>query len=162
MGFCSRLHITPVDMEFHDDNYDGSDSSVSNQSSDIEEESKLKSFTQALQMAQTAALKKEIENKRGPYSKKSERTHRRHKQRRTELASKGFLSVSEYMSLKGSSGPEKHDTLTPELDAIALQEELEESSSSSEANTLDQDNCAYSSVSASAASRRRNPISAYL
>ncbi len=120
MGFCSHLHIIPVDMEFHDDNYDGSDSSVFNQSSDIKEESKLKSFTQALQMAQTAALKKEIENKRGPYSKKSKRTHRRHKQYCTELASKGFLSVSEYMSLKGSSGPEKHDTLTPELDAIAL------------------------------------------
>ncbi|KAF8504890.1 hypothetical protein F5888DRAFT_1631226 [Russula emetica] len=56
--FCSRLHITPAIMEFHDD--DDSDI-VSNHSSDIEEETELRKFTQALQNGQNAALKREKE-----------------------------------------------------------------------------------------------------
>ena len=72
MDFCSHHHITPVNREFHD-NDDGSNlnPSVSNHSSNIEEESNLKQFTQAVQMAQTAALKKANEKKQGSYLKKS-------------------------------------------------------------------------------------------
>jgi hypothetical protein len=149
MGFCSRLHITPVNREFHDDD-DGSDldPSVSDHSSDIEEESKLKQFTQALQMAQTAALKKANEKTRGPYLKKSRQTIKRHEQNRIRLAEKGTLSLYEYASLKGIplTRKPKHDTLTPKLNKIALREESEESSD--EANGLDLDS-SINSVSVS-------------
>jgi len=46
--FCSRLNITPAIREFHDEDENGPDLCVSDQSSDIEEESKLKKFTQTL------------------------------------------------------------------------------------------------------------------
>ena len=51
----------PANREFHDDDSDLD--LVSNQSSDIEEESELKKFTQALQMAQTIAVNKEKKEK---------------------------------------------------------------------------------------------------
>jgi len=54
--FCSCLDITPAIREFHDDEEDSDlDPVVSNQSSDIEDESELKTFTQALQRAQVIA-----------------------------------------------------------------------------------------------------------
>lgn len=140
-GFCSRLHITPAQREFHDDDDDSDlDLPVSNQSSDIEDETELNRFMQALQRAQTAALKKQKKNKRGSYLKHSKRTQKRRKLLRNELASKGFLPVDEYMSLKGI--PIKNDKLTPEPDKIAAREESEEDSD--EMNALEQ---AYTSIS---------------
>ena len=50
--FCSRLNITPAIQEFSDENESGPELCVSDQSSDIEEESELKRFTQALRNAQ--------------------------------------------------------------------------------------------------------------
>ncbi|KAF8488554.1 hypothetical protein F5888DRAFT_1639131 [Russula emetica] len=72
VDFCSRFHVTPAVREYHDDE-DESDPHlcVSNQSSDIEEESELKTFSEALKKAQVAALKRVNKNKRGKYSKKS-------------------------------------------------------------------------------------------
>jgi hypothetical protein len=78
-------------------------------------------------------LKKEKENKWGVYSKKSKKTQKCHKQLHIDLASKGFLPVDQYMSLKGLSV--KCDKLTPELNEIAAREESEEGSD--EANALD-------------------------
>ena len=123
--FCSRLQITPVSREFH--NEDDSDPSVSNHSSDIEEESELKRFTQALQEAQIAALKREKDNKnkRGRYSKQSKKTQKRRKKLRIDLASKGFLPVDEYMRRKGI--PEKSNKPTLESSTITLQEASEDS-----------------------------------
>jgi hypothetical protein len=68
--FCSRFHITPNAREFHDDqDHNNLDLCVSDSSSDIEEESKLKKFTQALRNAHITVLKKEDKKKRGIYSK---------------------------------------------------------------------------------------------
>jgi len=139
--FCSCLHITPVIREFHDE--DNSDHlSVSNHSSDVEEESELKRFTQALQTAQIAALTRENRNKKGFYSKRSADTQRRCKKLRVKLVLDGFLPVDEYMRRKGV--PVKHNAPTPELDKINLREESEEGSD--EANTPDRDTCTYSSI----------------
>ena len=78
--FCLHFHIIPNFREFHNDqNPSDLDLYVFNQSSnieDIEEESKLKNFTQALQNAHITALKTENKNKRGMYSKQSKRTLR--------------------------------------------------------------------------------------
>jgi len=66
--FCSHLNITPA--IFHDDENDSDpDLSVSKKSSDIEEESQLRSFTQALKKAHIVALKKKNKKKQGQYSK---------------------------------------------------------------------------------------------
>ena len=141
--FCSRLEITPANREFqfHDNEADSDlDPSVSDHTSDIEKESELKRFTQALQRAQTVALKKEKENKRGPYTKQSKRTQKRRQQLQIDFASKGFLPLDQYMSLK--SVPVKHDKLTSELDEIAAREESEDDSD--EPNALDQE---YTNIS---------------
>ena len=145
--FCLRLQITPVSREFH--NEDDSDSSVSNHSSDIKEESELKRFTQALQEAQIAALKREKDNKnkRGRYSKQSKKTLKRRKKLRIDLASKGFLPVDEYMRRKGI--PEKSNKPTLESSTITLQEASEDSD---EENGPDRDTCTYSSVNSASES----------
>jgi hypothetical protein len=79
--FCSHLEITPANREFYDNEADSDfDPSVSDHTFDIEQKSELKRFTQALQRAQTVTLKKEEENKQGPYTKQSKRTQKRHKQ----------------------------------------------------------------------------------
>jgi hypothetical protein len=150
--FCSRHHITPATREFHDDEDEsGSDLCASNQSSDIEEESELKRFTQALQMAQINSLKKEKENKNKNkwmvYSKQSKRTQQHCTKNHNDLRAKGFLSVDEYM--RRMEKPEKQDVSDPptsELDNItkAIWEESEEASD--EANALAQDTCGYWSV----------------
>ena len=59
--FCSHHNITPAIREFHNDE-DGIDlilSQFSNVKVDIIKETELKRFTQALQKAQTTALKNE-------------------------------------------------------------------------------------------------------
>jgi hypothetical protein len=62
--FCSRLQITPSIRQFYEDEDDTDpDLCVSDQSSDIEEESELRRFTRALQEAQVIALKEEKKNK---------------------------------------------------------------------------------------------------
>jgi hypothetical protein len=139
----------PANREFHDDDSDLD--LVSNQSSDIEEESELKKFTQALQMAQTIALNKEKKRKRGMYSKRSKKTQKHRKQFRADLASKGFLPLDEYMSVKGI--PVKKDKCTPEPDKITAREESE--SSSDEAIALDQ---AYTSVSSASETGSEGPL----
>jgi hypothetical protein len=138
--FCSRFHITPVTREF-DENDSDLDHFVSDQSSDIEDESELKTFIQAFRMGQIAALKNEKKNKRGMYSKRSKRTLKRHKEAAIESALKGFLPLDQYISLKGIP---KRDEPTPELDNAVVQEEPE--ASSDEANTLGRDTCTHSEV----------------
>jgi len=152
--FCSRLNITPA--IFHDDEDDSDpDLSVSEKSSDIEEESQLRSFTQALKKAHIVALKKE-NKKQGQYSKRSYDTLKHHKQVQIELVSKGFLPLDEYMSLKKI--PVKHNKLTPESntrdEGIVLEEgnvveifREESEESSDEATTLVHNTHAPSSVS---------------
>jgi hypothetical protein len=95
--FCSRLNITPAIQEFPDENESGPELCVSDQSSDVEEESELKKFTQALQIAQITALKKEMVKKRTKYSKKSKQTLKRRAQVRNKLESMGFLPVDKYI-----------------------------------------------------------------
>jgi hypothetical protein len=140
--FCSRLHLTPAIRDFCDDD-DNPDLCVSDQSSDIEEESELKKFTRALQEAQIIALKKENKNRRGTYSKKSKKTLKRRRQHRINLVAKGFHPVDEYMRLKNLT--EKKNEDAPELDKIILQEESEEGSD--EEIGLVQDTCTHSSIS---------------
>jgi hypothetical protein len=142
--FCSRHHITPAIREFHDEDETGPDLCLSDQSSDIEEECELKKFTQALQKAQRAALKKEVKNKKTIYSKRSKRTLKRRIEFRNKLASKGFLPVDEYIRLKRKT-EEGNNTDTPEGDIIsAVREESEEDSD--EANTLARDTCAHRGI----------------
>jgi hypothetical protein len=127
--FCSRLNITPVIMEFHDDDDDCDiiSGSVSNHSSDIEEESEITKFTQALQDAQIAASKRENKKRRGVYSKKSSNTLKRRKHALIDLVSNGFLPLDEYIRRKGI--PVKYNKPTPpKADKTSLQEESEESS----------------------------------
>ncbi len=140
---------TPIDLECVLDDSDLD----SDQSTEIEEESELKKFTRTLQKAQITLLKTANKNRRGLYSKKSKETLRRHKQAHNKLASKGFLPVDQYMTLRGI--PVKGDQLTPKLDvgikAITLekgdiikglQEESEEGSD--KVMALDHNTCAYS------------------
>ena len=82
--FCLHCHITPAIREFHDN--DDVIDLIPSPSFDIEEESKLIRFTQALQNAQIIALK-------------NENKHR--KQAHIKLASKGYISLHEYTNLKG-------------------------------------------------------------
>jgi hypothetical protein len=145
--FCLRLHITPAIREFHDDEGE-SDPDLSNQSSDIEEESELKRFSEAFRMAQVTAMMKENKNKRGKYSKQSKKTMKRRMQVRIDLASKGFLPVDEFIKLKGNAKQCGTNAPTSEPDNIinAVREESEEGSD--EANVLVQDSvtCADRSV----------------
>jgi hypothetical protein len=145
--FCSRLHITPVIKDFHDVEDDSDQENLlSDQSSDIEEESELQKFSQALRDAQIAALKTINKNKRGPYSKKSRNTIQRRKQAQIQLASKGFLPLYEYMRLK-SDTKKKTDAATSTSESeniIDLREESEEAPD--EANPPVQGPCAHSSV----------------
>lgn len=140
---------TPTDLECVLDESDLD----SDQSTEIEEESELKKFTHTLQKAQITLLKTANKNRRGLYSKKSKETLRRHKQAHNKLASKGFLPVDQYMTLRGI--PVKGDQLTPKLDAgikaitlekgdiiKGLQEESEEGSD--KVMALDHNACAYS------------------
>ena len=140
---------TPTDLECILDESDLD----SDQSTEIEEESELKKFTHTLQKAQITLLKTANKNRRGPYSKRSKETLQHHKQACNKLASKGFLSVDQYMTLRGI--PVKGDQLTPKLDAgikaITLekdniikgfQEESEEGSD--KVMALDHNACAYS------------------
>jgi hypothetical protein len=69
-------------------------------------------------------LEKQKKNKRGSYLKHSKRTQKHCKLLCNKLASKGFLPVDEYMSLKGI--PIRNDKLTPEPDKIAAREESKE------------------------------------
>ncbi len=146
--FCSHLHITPAITEFHGDEGESDLDIVSNKSSDIEEESKLKQFTKALQTAQHTVLKKANKNKGRRYSKQSEKTLKRCMQVCIKLASKGFLPVDEYIRLKDNM--KKHNgtgaALTPESDNVInlLQEESEEDSD--EANMPAQATCAYGNI----------------
>jgi len=112
--FCSRLNITPAIWEFSDENESGPELCVSDQSSDIEEESELQKFSQALRITQITALKKEMENKRTKYSKRSKQTLQHRTQVCNKLASMGFLPVDEYIRLKSNTEKEK-DTNTPEV-----------------------------------------------
>ena len=131
--FCLRHHITPAFRELHEDEDNSCpDLCVSDQSSDIEDESKLKKFTWALQEAQIIALKEEKRNKRGVYSKRSKKTLKRHKQVHINMMSKGFLPVDEFIKLKGCLV--NQNKLTTEQDKIIIQEESEEGSN--EANGL--------------------------
>ncbi len=115
MDFCSCHHIEPAIRDFNDDKDDSDpELPVSDQSSEIEEESALKKFTQAFQTAQIIALKKSNKNKQGVYSKRSTDTMKWHKQVHLKLVSKGFLPVDEYIKLKKI--PVKGDKLTPESD----------------------------------------------
>src|SRR5882757_3361565 len=99
-------HITPA---INDDGGESdSDPCLSNHSSDIEEESELRIFAQALRMAQVTALKKE-NKKRGMYSKRSKTILKCCMQDRIELESKGFYTVDKYMKFKGIK-VKKHDT----------------------------------------------------
>jgi len=143
--FCSHLNITPAIREFHDEDETGSDLCVSNQSSDIEEESELKKFTQALQMAQINALKNKTQKKKTVYSKKLKRTLKCQMQFHNKMASKGFLSVDKYMQLKNKT-KESNNADTPKVDNIitTVQEESEEDSDG--ANVLVKETCAYRSV----------------
>jgi hypothetical protein len=144
--FCSHLHITPAIREFHDDDNDSnSDLHVSDNPSDddITQESDLKKFTQALHDAQIAALKKETKKRRGSYLKNSKKTLKRKEKYHTEMASKGFLPLHEFMRLKGLAQEQvKH---APEPDKTVVREESEEGSDN--ANGLDKDTCTSSSVS---------------
>ena len=105
--FYSHFQITPIIREFCDVNNDSN-----HQSSNIEEESELTKFAQALQEAQIIALKEENKNKRGVYSKHSKKTLKHHEEVQVKLASEGFLSIKEYMQVKGL--PIKQNKLAPE------------------------------------------------
>jgi hypothetical protein len=143
--FCSRLHITPATREFHDDQDESDqDLCVSDHSSDIEEETELKRFTQALRNAQITALKNKNKNKRGTYSKHSKRTLRHRKQFRTKLASKGFLPVDEYIRLKAKQG--NQNKLTSELGNI-IDIVTDESEEGSDTNTPARDTCSVDGTS---------------
>ena len=141
--FCSRLNITPVITEFHDEDDNDLDVTISNHSSDIEDESELKKFMQTLQMAQKAALMRGNKNKRQFYSKKSKTTLKRRKLLHIDMVSKGFLPLEEYIRRKGV--PVKYNKPTPQLDKIDLRDESEEGSD--DAIALDQDTCTNSSIS---------------
>ena len=129
--FCSCLQITPAVTEFYDVDQSDTELCLSNQSSNIEEESKLKRFTQALRMAQiTAALKTQTKKKR-IYSKTSKQTLKRCKQNCVKLESKSFYPLKEYMRYKGIAEKcDNTDTPTVELDNIfnAVQKKSEEMS----------------------------------
>jgi hypothetical protein len=74
-------HLPSVTQNsFNNEGKSDAENCVSDQSSDIEEESKFRKFTQTLQMAQVVALKKENKNKRGKYSKQSKKTLKHHTQ----------------------------------------------------------------------------------
>ena len=135
--FCSRLHITPDVREFHDSEDDSDDPHlcVSNQSSEIEEETELKIFTQAFKRTQSVLERKN--KKRGFYTKDSKRTQKRREQLRNKLAAKGFLPVDQYIKLK--SNPEKQKELTSKSIINVDQD-------SSEPETLARDTYAYKSV----------------
>ncbi|KAI0266629.1 hypothetical protein BGY98DRAFT_939031 [Russula aff. rugulosa BPL654] len=123
--FCSRLQITPSIRQFYEDEDDTDpDLCVSDQSSDIEEESELRRFTRALQEAQVIALKEEKKNKRGKYTKRSKRTLKRREKACEEMKSKGFFPLDEFMRRKGL--PVKQDKRTPELNKIIDPEESKE------------------------------------
>ena len=94
-------------------------------------------------MAQTVALKKGKQNKRGSYSKHSKKTLKRCEYFQVKLASNSFLPIDKYMLLKEI--PVKLNKLTPKLDKIITWEELEEGSDS--ANALDQACTSISDVS---------------
>jgi hypothetical protein len=146
-NFCSRLDITPTITEFHDkEDQSNPDLCISDQFSDIEDESELKTFARALQTAQTIALKKGNNKKKRIYSKTSKRTLKRRAKFCTKLASEGFLPVDKYWALKPEGNISKRtdaNTLTPELDIIhAVREESEES----EANTAARETCSYSVI----------------
>jgi hypothetical protein len=145
--FCSRIHFTPAIRPLDDDEGDTDhDLCVSDRSSDIQEEDELKQFTRALQRAQITAQNEEKKKKRGFYSKNSKRTLKRREQARAKLASKGFLPVDQYMTLKGLSVKHHNKpTPTPEPDKAILREESEEGSD--EVDGLNQDTCTYSCVS---------------
>ena len=141
--FCSHHDITPAVGEIYDNQDDSDlDLCVSDQSSDIEEESELKRFSKALQDAQVIALKQGNKNKRGWYSKRSKKTLKRHQQFRTHLASQGFFPLYDFLTLTGC--PTKDNKKKPESDEIVL---LEGSEGSDEANGQDRDTCMHSRVS---------------
>jgi hypothetical protein len=142
-AFCSCLSITPTITEFHDEDDSIHNLSISNHSSDIEDESELQKFTQALQMAQRAASIRN-KKKRGVYSKKSKNTLKRRKLLQIDMVSKGFLPMEEYIRRKGV--PVKYNTPTPQLDKIVLRDESEEGSDEAIALDSDRDTCTYSSV----------------
>ena len=132
MDFCSRFQITPAITEFHDDE-NQSDHYAFNHSLDIKEESELKKFTQALQMAQIDALNNG--KKRKIYTKHSKRTQKHRKNETIALVSKGFHPL------------EKHGFTVKHRDKMdhiieGLPEESEEASD--EANGPTQDPCVYS------------------
>jgi hypothetical protein len=142
--FYSRFHITPNAREFHNNqNHNDLDLCVSDSSSNIEEESKLKKFTQALRNAHITALKKEDKKKRGIYSKRSKQTQRHRKQVRAKLASKGFLPVDKYIKLKENQENQNKLTSESENTINIVQDESEEGS---DASTLPKDTYTYSSV----------------
>ena len=122
MNFCSYLNITPAIREFHDNedkiHPNPCVSNHSNQSSDIEEESKLKKFTQALQKAQSITLEEQNKNKKRVYTKKSKRTLQCCKQEYIKLVSNGFLPLDQYIRLKGKAEKHKADTPIPESESI--------------------------------------------
>ena len=93
MDFCSCFQITPAITEFHNDK-NQSDHYASNHSLDIEGESKLKKFSQALQMAQIDALKNR--KKRKIYTKHSKRTQKCCKNETIALVSKGFHPLEKH------------------------------------------------------------------
>jgi hypothetical protein len=116
--FCSHLNITPIITGFHNKDDNDLDVTISNHSSNIEDESKLKKFIQTLQMAQKAALMRGNKNKWWFYSKKSETTLKCCKLLHIDMVSKGFLPLEEYISRKGVLV--KYNKPTPQLDKINI------------------------------------------
>src|SRR6266849_3587666 len=93
----SESYITPA---INDDGGESdSDLCLSNHFSNIEKESELRIFAQALRMAQVTALKKE-NKKKGVYSKRFKKTLKRCMQHRIELELKGYYSMDKYMEFK--------------------------------------------------------------
>ena len=120
--FCSFNHLTPTITEFYDDK-DRNGLCVSDQDSDIKEESKLKIFTQALQKAQITASQEERKEKQEKMIHRTvkENSKMSHTvQSHIEIALKGFLPVDKFMRLKGTNKKEKdnNDEPAPELDNI--------------------------------------------
>jgi hypothetical protein len=124
--YCGKSTLLTSNSLTECDNSDSDLDSVSDHFSDIEEESKLKAFTQALQKAQIDALKKENRNRQRGYTKQSKDTLRHCRQVHIKLASKGFLSVDEYMRLKRV--PTERDKPTPEANMEDQSTVLEEGS----------------------------------
>lgn len=117
VDFCLRFHIAPTVREYYnDENNNDPHLCVSNQSSDIEEISELKKFSEALRNAQVAILKTINKNKRGKYSKRSKKTLRHQNEVCIRMASKGFLPLDKFLSFKGNY--KKQNELTLELDNI--------------------------------------------